>query len=89
MKENHRDKHEIWAEILMFLDQPGFWVGSTRIYYNCNLNSKIWKKMYSPVLINLRLIEQSNFTKGYRLTPKGKAWLEVWKNLRLIEREGL
>jgi len=81
----HRDRHEIWAEILLLLNWTG--INSTKIIYSCNLNSILWKFYYFPVLNGLGLIEQGE--KGFIITRKGKRWLEAWENLRAIERESL
>jgi len=85
MLQEHRSKYEVLAQILSLLEQEDDWVKSTPIIYQCNLNFQTWHLLYKPELKRRGLILE--LKKVYRITDKGKRWLEVWYNLRAVERE--
>ena len=78
----YRARLEIIADILQVVSQKA---KKTQIMYQANLSYKVLQR-YLKNMTAYSLISFENSEQCYVLTPKGGAFLEVYKNFSKIEK---
>ncbi|MEM5793711.1 MAG: winged helix-turn-helix domain-containing protein [Candidatus Aenigmatarchaeota archaeon] len=79
-KERHRGEFEIIADILSLTSKP---INKTQIMYKANL-SFLQLERYLKKVLSCGLVEQKNSPITYKITEKGKKFLEIYSQIMQI-----